>query len=109
VVQDPAEAQNASQQSTHGSPNVQELGQAEPVPVQVSPQLPAVLQLLPQQASPDTHVELSLQGHPKPAHAPARTGAGLVRTRPARTEDPMPMSVRNAARRDQATANERVQ
>jgi hypothetical protein len=108
-VQDPAEAQNASQQSTHGSPNAQELGQAEPVPVQVIPQLPAVLQLLPQQANPATHVESSLHGQPKPAQPSASTAGGVARNRPARTPPPKPMSARSAARRDRFLANDRVQ
>jgi hypothetical protein len=72
VVQAPLLVQKPAQQSAHGSPKEHELGQASPVPVQFSPQLPEVLQLLPQQTNPSTQVESSLHGQPKPAQPSAR-------------------------------------
>src|SRR5690349_19989756 len=78
VVQAPSAAQNPSQQSAQASPCVQEAGQEEPVPVQVRPQFPDVLQLLPQQTRPSTHVESSLHGQPNPAHPSAEAVRGLM-------------------------------
>jgi hypothetical protein len=79
VVQAPDDVQNPSQQSAQASPKEHEAGQASPVPVQISPQLPNVEQLLPQQTSPSRQFESSLQGQPKPAQAPADTGLDAAR------------------------------
>jgi hypothetical protein len=99
VVQPPYEAQNPAQQSAHGSPWEQEAGHASPVPVQLRPQLPEVLQLLPQQTSPSTHVESSLHGQPNPAHPVAATGSGATSRCPVMAAAPRASSPRNVARR----------
>jgi hypothetical protein len=100
VVQAPTDAQNPAQQSAHGSPNEQELGQGSPVPVQFRPQLPEVLQLLPQQTSPSTQVELSLHGQPNPAQPLASMGRGVLSRSPASAATPSVTKPRSADRRD---------
>jgi hypothetical protein len=100
VVQAPELVQKPSQQSAHGSAKAQDAGQAVPVPVQVRPQLPEVLQLLPQQTSPSTQVEESLQGQPNPAHPSALAGAGMASERPARASVPSAAMRRSTERRD---------
>jgi hypothetical protein len=108
VVQAPELVQNPPQQSAQGWPNEHEAGQLAPVPVQLSPQLPEVLQLLPQQTNPSTHVLSSLQGQPKPAQPVAAAGAGVAIARPANMVAPRAVSVRSTERRDRAAENERV-
>jgi hypothetical protein len=100
VVQAPTEAQKPAQQSAHGSPCEQELGQGSPVPVQFRPQLPEVLQLLPQQTSPSTQVELSAHGQPKPAQPLASAGRGVARRPPVSAAAPSAAKPRIADRRD---------
>jgi hypothetical protein len=108
VVQPPYDAQNPPQQSAHGSPWEQEAGQASPVPVQFSPQLPEVLQLLPQQTSPSTQVESSLHGQPNPARPVAATGWGTaIRPKP-KVAAPSASSPRSVDRRERCMVRLRV-
>jgi hypothetical protein len=109
VVQAPLLVQKPAQQSAHGSPKAQEAGQASQVPVQVSPQFPEVLQLLPQQTSPATQVESSLQGQPKPAQPSARASGGAVRERPPTRAAAVISAWRSVARREPVVASMRVQ
>ena len=101
VVQAPSPAQKPSQQSSQAAPWEQLAGQDEPVPVQVRPQFPDVLQLLPQQTRPSTQVESSLHGQPKPAQPPAAAGCGATRAlRPATAVAASAVSARSTERRE---------
>jgi hypothetical protein len=108
VVQPPYDAQNPPQQSAHGSPWEQEAGQASPVPVQFSPQLPEVLQLFPQQTSPSTQVESSLHGQPNPVQPVAAAGWGAARRPPVIAAAPSASNPRNVDRRERWAATVRV-
>ena len=108
VVQPPYDAQNPPQQSAHGSPWEQEAGQASPVPVQFSPQLPEVLQLLPQQTSPSTQVESSLHGQPNPAQPVAAAGWGATLRPMPIMAAPSASSPRNVERREWCVIRLRV-
>ena len=101
--------QNPAQQAAQGEAKEQAAGQGSPVPVQISPQLPEVLQLLPQQTRPSTQVESSLHGQPNPAQPVARAVGDAARRRAAKADAPSPVSPRSTERRDRYRANERVQ